>query len=158
MKKASPTTFRVGSLREFADWTRRVVRDPAAAEGVPKTWYDSEATARAAEHRPADAAAGAATEPSVSAEAMVKLLSANMPVLAAIRQHHPASVRVLAELTRRKEASLSRTLNNLAKAGIIAFRPGPGRTKMPVLVARSVHLDIDLTGRGSGVSVEADAA
>lgn len=89
---------------------------------------------------------------------MVKLLShANMAMLAAIREHRPASVRALAELTRRKEASLSRTLNSLARARIVALRPGTGPTKVPALVGRSVHLDIDLTGKRGAVSVEADA-
>jgi len=45
MKKASPTTYRVGSIREFAEWTRRVVRDPNAVRGAPKIWFDSEETA-----------------------------------------------------------------------------------------------------------------
>jgi hypothetical protein len=60
MKKASGTTYKIGSLREFADWTKSVVRDPKAATGVPKKWFDSEETA-----------AGAAMD-QVSAEAMVK--------------------------------------------------------------------------------------
>ena len=55
MKKASPTTYRVGSLREFAEWTKQVVRDPARARGVPKRWFDSEETARkAAQESPRD--------------------------------------------------------------------------------------------------------
>ena len=36
MKKESPTTYRVGSLREFAEWTKSVVRDPRSADGVPE--------------------------------------------------------------------------------------------------------------------------
>lgn len=148
MTKASPTTFKVGTLREFADWTRRVVRDPEAARGVPKTWFDSQRTAEAA-----------GSSPPVSAEAMVKLLSpANLAVLDTIRQHKPDSVRELASLTGRKEASLSRTLKRFAQAGIVAFREGPHRTKVPTLIARRVHLDIDLTGQGSAVEVDADAA
>ena len=138
-------TYKVGTIGEFAAWTRRVVRDPAAARDVPKNWYDSEDTAKAAQ--------------SVSAEAMVKLLSpANMAVLDAIRTHRPESVGELAILTKRKQASLSRTLNGLAKVGIVVLHPGPHRTKRPVLIARRVHLDIDLTGHGSAVAVEADAA
>jgi hypothetical protein len=49
MKKTSPATYKVGSLGEFAAWTKRVVCDPAAARGVPKKWLDSEATASQAE-------------------------------------------------------------------------------------------------------------
>ena len=41
-------SYRVGSLREFAEWTKRVVRDQAGAGATPKGWFDSEATAQAA--------------------------------------------------------------------------------------------------------------
>ncbi|MGH7119871.1 MAG: MarR family transcriptional regulator [Acetobacteraceae bacterium] len=143
MKKASPTTYKVGSIGEFAEWTRRVVHNFDAGRGVPKTWFDSEETARRA---------GAEQ---VSAEAMVKLLSpANLAVLAAIRQHKPGSVRELAALTGRKEASLSRTLKRFAQAGIVSFRDGPHRTRVPALIARRVHLEIDLTGQHSAVAVD----
>jgi predicted transcriptional regulator len=143
MKKASPTTYRIGSIREFAEWTQRVVRDSKAGHGVPKTWFDSEDTAKRA---------GAEQ---VSAEAMVKLLSSgNLAVLAAIRQHKPGSMRELAELTGRKEASLSRTLKRFAQVGIVGFQDGPHRTRMPSLIARRVHLEIDLTGHHSAVAVD----
>jgi|SRR5271165_1187983 len=143
MKKASSTTYRVGSLREFAEWTKQVVREPAGARGVPKRWFDSEETAR---KEAADR---------VSAEAMVKLLSpGNLAVLDAIRRHKPASVRELATLTGRKEASLSRTLKRFAELGIVAFQDGPHRTRIPALIARGVRLDIDFTGHRSAVAVE----
>src|SRR5580658_6588336 len=45
MIKESPTTYRVGSIGAFADWTKRVVRDPGSAHGAPKKWFDSEETA-----------------------------------------------------------------------------------------------------------------
>ncbi len=143
MKKASPTTYKVASIREFAEWTRRVVRDPSAARSMPKTWFDSEGTAQRA---------GAEQ---ISAEAMVKLLSpGNLAVLAAIRRHKPGSMRELATLTGRKEASLSRTLKRFAQAGIVGFRDGPHRTRVPALIARRVHLDIDLAGHHSAVAVD----
>ncbi len=143
MKKESQTTYKVGSLREFAEWTKSVVRNPRAARGVPKKWFDS-----------AESAARAATE-QVSAEAMVKLLSpGNLAVLEAIRRRKPASLRELATLTGRQEASLSRTLKRFEKLGIIAFESGPHRTRIPALIARRVHLEIDLTGRHSAVAVD----
>ncbi len=143
MKKASPTTYKIGSLREFAEWTKRIVRDPAAAGITPKRWFNSEATAQSA----------AAEQ--VSAEAMVKLLSAgNLAVLDAIRRHKPASLRELAALTGRKEASLSRTLKRFEELGIIAFQDGPRRTRIPALIAQRVHLEIDLTGHHSVVAVD----
>jgi predicted transcriptional regulator len=144
MKKASKTTYKTGSLGEFAEWTKSVVRDPANAHGVPKKWFDSEETA-----------ARAATN-QVSAEAMVKLLSpGNLAVLEVIRRHKPVSMRELATLTGRQEASLSRTLKRLAELGIVSFQDGPHRTRVPALIARQVHLEIDLTGHGSAVAVDA---
>jgi predicted transcriptional regulator len=130
---------KTGSLREFADWTKRVVRDSAAARDVPKTWVEGKETAAN----------------QVSAEAMVKLLSGgNLAVLAAIRLHSPTSVRALAALTGRKEASLSRTLKRFAELGIVSLTAGPHRTRVPALIAERVHLDIDLTGNRSIVAVD----
>jgi predicted transcriptional regulator len=103
MKKASPTTYKVGSIGEFAAWTKRVVRDSRNARTIPKKWFDSEATAQRA------------MVEQMSAEAIVKLLSpGNLAVLDAINRHHPNSLRELASLTGRKEASLSRTLKRLS--------------------------------------------
>jgi predicted transcriptional regulator len=141
MKTTSPTTSKVGSLGEFAAWTKRVICDPEAARGVPKKWFDSEATAAQAEQ--------------VSAEAMVKLLSpANLAMLDAIKRHKPASVRELAALTGRKEASLSRTLKRFAQLGVVAFEDGPRRARVPAVVATRVHLEIDLTGHHSAVAID----
>jgi predicted transcriptional regulator len=132
-------TYKTGSLRDFADWTKRVVRDPAAARDVPKTWIEAEVPAAN----------------QVSAEAIVKLLSdGNLAVLAAIRLHSPPSVRALAALTGRKEASLSRTLKRFAELGIVSLTAGPHRTRVPALIAERVHLDIDLTGNRSIVAVD----
>jgi predicted transcriptional regulator len=143
MKKASLTTYKVGTIGEFAAWTKRVVRDARSARTVPKKWFDSEASARRA-----------AVE-QMSAEAMVKLLSpGNLVVLDAISRRHPASMRELASLTGRKEASLSRTLKRFAELGIVAFRDGPHRTRVPALIASRVHLDIDLAGHRSAVAVD----
>lgn len=38
-------TYKVGSIGEFAAWTKDVVRDPRRARDVPRKWFDSEATA-----------------------------------------------------------------------------------------------------------------
>ncbi len=141
MKKTSPTTSKVGSLGEFAAWTKRVICDPEAARGVPKKWFDSAATAAQADQ--------------VSAEAMVKLLSpANLAMLDAIKRHKPASMRELATLTGRKEASLSRTLKRFAQLGVVAFEDGPRRARIPAVVATRVHLEIDLTGHHSAVAID----
>jgi hypothetical protein len=60
----------------------------------------------------------------------------------------------LRSLTGRTEASLSRTLKRFAELGIVAFQDGPHRTRIPALIARRVHLDIDLTGERSAVTVD----
>ena len=143
MKKASGTTYEIGTIGDFAAWTKRVIHDPHAARDTQKRWFDSKATAVRA------------TLDQVSAEAMVKLLSpGNLAVLDAIRHHRPKSMRELAILTGRKEASLSRTLKRFAQAGIIAFEDGPRRARVPALVATRVHLEIDLTRHNSVLAVD----
>jgi predicted transcriptional regulator len=144
MKKVSKTTYEVGSIGTFAAWSKRVVRDPGRIGDQPKHWFDSEAAAS----RPR-------TE-QVSAEAMVKLLSpGNLAVLDAIHRHKPESVHELSVLIGRTEASLSRTLKRFAQAGIVGFEDGPRRRRAPALIATRVHLEIDLTGAGSAVAVDA---
>jgi hypothetical protein len=39
---------KTATLGAFMTWTKQVIRDPAAARGAPRRWYDSEATAAAA--------------------------------------------------------------------------------------------------------------
>ena len=142
MKKVSPTTYEVGSIGDFAAWTKRVVNDPARVHDHPKRWHDSEDTARSAQAE------------QVSAEAMVKLLSReNLAVLDAINRHKPASVHELAVLTGRKQGSLSRTLKRFVQAGIVALEDGPRRRRAPSLIATRVHLEIDLTDNQSAVVV-----
>lgn len=136
-------TYKIGTISEFMRWTKQVVTDPIAAADTPKRWFDSEETAAKAMGRQS------------SAEAMVKLLSAeNLVLLQTIAETRPTSVRSLAEQTHRKESNLSRTLKKLQEAGIIDFEEGTGRSRAPRLVARRVTLELDLVGPGSVVSVE----
>lgn len=135
---------RTGTIGAFMAWTKQVVRDPAAAKGAPKRWYDSETTAERARRE------------SRSAEAMVKLLSPdNLAMLTVIAKRKPQSMRRLAELTGRKESNLSRTLKKLERAGIVEMRKGPGRVRVPALVARTVRLELDLTGRRNRLAIDA---
>jgi predicted transcriptional regulator len=139
-------TYKTGTIGAFARWTKEVVRDPKAARNAPKQWYDSEKTARRAH------------QDSVSAEALVKLLSAeNLALLRVLARQRPESLRRLAELTGRKESNLSRTLKKLEKAGIVVMTPGPGRTRRPTLIARKILLELDLRGERQRVAVDADA-
>jgi predicted transcriptional regulator len=52
-------------------------------------------------------------------------------MLDASKRHKPASMRELATLTGRKEASPSRTLKRFAQLGIVAFEDGPRRARVP---------------------------
>jgi predicted transcriptional regulator len=136
-------TYKTGTIGEFMRWTKQVVRDPAAAKGVPKCWFDSEE------------AVLQSSASDVSAEAMVKLLSPeNLAMLQVISRDKPESMRQLAELTGRKESNLSRTLKKLEKAGLVKLTPGPGRMRKPLLIASRVRLEIDLIGSASAVAVE----
>jgi predicted transcriptional regulator len=135
-------TYKTGSIGEFMKWTKRVVTDPAAATNVPKRWFDSDETA------------ARSLGTTASAEAMVKLLSAeNLVLLTLIGKERPTSVRALAQLANRKESNLSRTLKKLHEAGIVDFE-NDGRTRAPRLVAQRVTLELDLLGPGSVVSVQ----
>jgi len=136
-------TYKTGTIGEFMKWTKRVVTDPASAEGMPKRWFDSEDTA------------AKSLGTSASPEAMVKLLSPdNLALLYLIGTKRPESMRALALLAHRKESNLSRTLKKLHEAGIVEFEERAGRTRAPRLIARRVTLDLDLVGPGSVVSVE----
>ena len=114
MKKTSPTTYKVGSIGEFAAWTKRVVCDPKAAREFPKKWFDSEEAAARAEQ--------------VSAEAMsscCRRAISRCLMQSNVTSRHRCGE--LAALTGRKEASLSRTLKRFAQLGIVAFEEGPHR-------------------------------
>jgi predicted transcriptional regulator len=136
--------YRTGSLKEFADWTMEVVRDPAAARGVPKSWFDSKATATRPQRRSSRRPMSLKSDDLPSATAVVRLISDNMAVLVAIDRRSPGSIRELAELTGRSEPNVHRTLKKLEHAGIVTFREGPRRARRPVLRARKVKLEIDL--------------
>jgi len=146
-------TYRTGTIGQFMAWTKQVIRDPQAAKGKPKRWFDSEVTARAALGRPSPGR-------EVSPEAMVKLLSpGNLRLLQILAKKRPRSVQELADLAGRKQASVSRTLRRLAEAGIVAMTRGRGRERRPELVATRVQLEIDLTAKkGRRIAVRPRAA
>jgi predicted transcriptional regulator len=67
-----------------------------------------------------------------SREALNHVLSnKNMELLEAISKHKPASIKVLAELTKRQESNISRDLKSLEKYKIITLSK-TGRTKRPI--------------------------
>ena len=122
MKKTSPTTYKVGSIGEFAAWTKRVICDPPAALDMPKEVVRQRGD-------------GGGRRPGFGGGDGQALSPGNLAVLDAIKRHRPASVRELAILTGRKEASLSRTLKRFVQVGIVAFEDGPHRARVPALVA-----------------------
>ena len=137
--------YRVGTLGEFKNWTMEVVRNPEAAQGVPKQWYDSEDTARAARKgRSKRVFLSYRSNAVPSPESVVRLISDNLAVLHAIGRKAPTSIRELAALTGRSDSNVHRTLKKLQQAGLVAFKSGPHRTRQPVLTARKVKLEIDL--------------
>lgn len=139
-------TYKTGSIGEFMQWTKKVVAAPSKAGESSKKWFDSETTAEKS------------LGTKVSAEAMVKLLSAeNLVLLQVIGKGNVSSVRELAHMVNRKESNLSRTLKRLQEAGIVSFEKGAGRMRAPRLIARRVTLDLDLVGANSTVSVKQPA-
>jgi predicted transcriptional regulator len=144
INEASPMTYKIGTIGEFARWTQTVVADPAAARAAPKRWFDSKETAqKALGIRP-------------SPEALIKLLSPeNLALLRLIGVARPASVIELAALAHRAAPNLSRTLKKLREAGIVDFERGPGKMRAPRVTASRVTLDLDLQGSNSSVSVSA---
>lgn len=136
-------TYKIGTVGDFMKWTKRVVTNPDEAKDAPKRWFDSEASAALA--------LGTTTSP----EAMVKLLSVeNLELLRLIVNKKPGSLHELATLSNRKDSNLSRTLRKLREAGIVEIEEGPGRKRVPRLLAQRVTLDLDLVGPGSVVSVQ----
>jgi len=132
-------TYKTGTIGEFMKWTKSVVADPVAAQNTPRRWFDSDATAAK----------------TISAEAMIKLLSAeNIALLQAIALHQPHSVTELAKISHRKVSNLSLTLKKLRDAGIIDLMTGPRKRVIPRLTARKVTLELDLAGPQSAVKVE----
>jgi predicted transcriptional regulator len=136
-------TYKIGSIGQFKNWTKRVVTDPKLAKTTPKRWFDSESTAAKA--------LGATTSP----EAMVKLLSReNIALLNLIASRKPSSLTELAMLARRAVPNVSRTLKKLHEAGIIDFDEGPGKARVPRVTARRVTLELDLVGPSGVASVD----
>ena len=95
--------------------------------------------ARGERPAPADAA-----KPSFeSVAAVVRLLTPeNRALLALIRDRKPRSVAELAQMTRRAQPNLSRTLAKLEAAGLITMKAA-GRRKAPSATIRKIIVEID---------------
>ncbi len=80
-----------------------------------------------------------------SEQALFTVLSReNRKVLDEIRRRPPASMTELAERTGRKLSNLSRTLSTMANFGIVEFRRGAGRKKIPVVAYERIDIVMPL--------------
>lgn len=70
------------------------------------------------------------------------LTPGNRQLLRMIRDDRPESVAQLARLSQRAEPNLLRTLAKLEALGLIELK-AVGRRKMPVVCAKSLHVEID---------------
>jgi predicted transcriptional regulator len=126
---------KVATFDEFKRFTLSVARGKKVRASEPKIWCE-----RAEGEKGKPAAIRFA-----SLEAGAKLLSTkNRALLRLIAEREPQSVRELAAMTGRAEQNVLRTLNKLAKAGIVRLARGAGRARRPILAARKVHFEIDL--------------
>jgi predicted transcriptional regulator len=125
---------KTGTFDEFKAYTLAVARgEREVDQREPKVWVERTE----------------GTEPDTvrfrSLEAGVKLLSArNRALLQLIATRQPRSVGELAALANRAPQNVQRTLHRLSAAGIVRLRPGEGRALRPELIARKVHIEIDL--------------
>lgn len=74
------------------------------------------------------------------------LTSKRLEILKAIRDHHPESVRALAELTGRNIKNVADDLALLASLGLVELeaRGGPGRKKAPRVRYEALTLEVHL--------------
>lgn len=100
---------------------------------------EMKAVARGGRPAPSDAA-----KPSFnSVDAVVRLLtSENRALLAIIRDRKPRSVAELAQMSRRAQPNLTRTLAKLEAAGFITMKVA-GRRKAPSVAVKKIVVEID---------------
>ena len=85
-----------------------------------------------------------AAQPSAhSADLIARLLTPeNRILMSVLRSHQPESVAQLAAITRRAPSNLTRTLEKLVSAGLVAMET-IGRRKVPRAIADWITIDID---------------
>jgi predicted transcriptional regulator len=106
--------------------------------------------ARGESNAPADAAQ--VTFESV--EAVIRLLTPeNRFLLATIDQQKPASVAALAQLVKRAEPNVSRTLGKLEALGFVRLRQGVGKAKIPEVAIHRLTVDMDICAQRDRVAV-----
>jgi len=89
-----------------------------------------------------------------SVEAVIRLLTPeNRFLLATIDQKKPASVAALAQLVKRAEPNVSRTLGKLEALGFVRLRPGVGKAKIPEVAIHRLTVDMDICSQQDRVAV-----
>jgi predicted transcriptional regulator len=89
-----------------------------------------------------------------SVEAVIRLLTPeNRFLLATIDQKKPVSVAALAQLVKRAESNVSRTLGKLEALGFVRLRQGAGKAKIPEVAIHRLTLDMDICAQQDRVAV-----
>jgi len=89
-----------------------------------------------------------------SVEAVIRLLTPeNRFLLATIDQKKPASVAALAQMVKRAEPNVSRTLSKLEALGFVRLRPGAGKAKIPEVAIHRLTVDMDICSQQDRVAV-----
>jgi len=102
---------------------------------------EMQSVARGASKAPADAAQISFE----SVEAVIRLLTPeNRFLLATIDQKKPMSIAALAQLVKRAEPNVSRTLGKLEALGFVRLRPGVGKSKIPEVAIHRLTVDMDI--------------
>jgi len=80
-----------------------------------------------------------------SVEAVIRLLTPeNRFLLATIDQKKPVSIAALAQLVKRAEPNVSRTLGKLEALGFVRLRQGAGKSKIPEVAIHRLTVDMDI--------------
>ena len=89
-----------------------------------------------------------------SVEAVIRLLTPeNRFLLATIDQKKPVSVAALAQLVKRAEPNVSRTLGKLEALGFVRLRQGVGKSKIPEVAIHRLTVDMDICAQQDRVAV-----
>ncbi len=82
-----------------------------------------------------------------SLETLSQVLSdQNRALLKLISEKHPQSLAELAEQSGRAKSSLSRTLKNMERYGLVHFEEGPNRQRAPRVNYSGVELEMSFQG------------
>lgn len=89
-----------------------------------------------------------------SVEAVIRLLTPeNRFLLATIDQKKPVSIAALAQLVKRAEPNVSRTLGKLETLGFVRLRQGVGKAKIPEVAIHRLTVDMDICSQQDRVAV-----